>query len=186
MLGKYNVGSGARWNSVAVTKQNTGYSQSVAGLFTGDTYEVANFKGSSRKLIIEACADIEGDADTPWTIVLSIGLGKSVCDEYDPDAGSMAARTPEPTRAPVGATLFPTAADERDQNTQQEEPEPEDEEPEPEEQVDQGAQGEADADTTYGASHFWDYISSVYGRSRRQSRGFSPPPQQGGDAPAGV
>ena len=82
----FNSGTGEKANSVTITEKSSQGSELLSGLTAGNTFEIDDFNSSGKQLSIEVCQIEARDSTNPEIAVVSIGIGKTNCDEYQPPA----------------------------------------------------------------------------------------------------
>jgi hypothetical protein len=75
----FNVETGEMADKVTVTEDVAGGSRLRQGLSVGDTFSVANWKGTGQTLYVKVCSSSTGTSSTPDAMQLSIGLGSTLC-----------------------------------------------------------------------------------------------------------
>lgn len=75
----FHAGTGEKADTVTVAQSDKSGSNLLSGLSPGNRYEFANYQGSGKKLIVEACRTVTGDASSPDTMIISLGVGSSAC-----------------------------------------------------------------------------------------------------------
>jgi hypothetical protein len=77
----FHSGTGEKKDMVTVTQMT----DLRAGLKPGDMYELLDYRSSGEKLVVEACAAIAGNTSIPDTMMISIGMGHSICSDSSTD-----------------------------------------------------------------------------------------------------
>ena len=81
----FNVGTGAKANTVTITEDTIGWSTSRAGLAANEEWTVQNYTGTGRTLIVKACERIDATtSDGVDVMIVSIGLDMIYCPTLSP------------------------------------------------------------------------------------------------------
>jgi hypothetical protein len=106
-----NIDTEEKRNEVTVTEGLEGASESRAGLKVGNKFEVTNFQNSRRTLVVEVCESQTGSSNSPDAMVLSVGMGESICGQEQSQEVETAPPTHRATLAPTRPpTMVPTRA----------------------------------------------------------------------------
>jgi hypothetical protein len=108
----FNVHTEEKKDMVTVTEDAAGGSENRAGLSVGERYEVSNFQNSGKTLVVEVCEMMSGSNSSPDAMVVSVGMGGSMCGQQLSQAQqlSQGKPTPRPTHSPTRKpTVAPTS-----------------------------------------------------------------------------
>jgi len=99
----FNVGTGAKIDTVTITEDTIGWSTSRAGLAANEEWTVQNFTGTGRTLIVKACERIDATtSDGVDIMIVSIGLDMIFCPSPTPtESPTKAPFTTAPSQSPV-------------------------------------------------------------------------------------
>lgn len=92
-----NLETQEKGDLVTVTQDRDEIWWNVGGLDIGDNFTIDDFEGSGQTLTLEVCAKSSGGGTRADTVLLSIGLGQSLCQS------PTASPTPLPTELPTVA-----------------------------------------------------------------------------------
>jgi hypothetical protein len=92
----FHSGTGEKKDTVTITQMTNSGSELLAGLKPGERFEFLHYQGWERTLVVEACAEIVGNENSPDAMMISVGMGRSDCPEHSAE---------KETEAPVSAPL---------------------------------------------------------------------------------
>jgi hypothetical protein len=77
----FHSGSGEKKDTVIVAQMTKSGSELLAGLKPGERFEFLHYQGWGRTLVVEVCAEIAGNENSPDAMMISVGMGRSGCPE---------------------------------------------------------------------------------------------------------
>lgn len=103
----FNEDTGEKRDQVTITEDAGGGSDNRGGLSVGMSWKYEKFRDTEEELIVAVCDGQQGEDGYADTVLVSIGIGESLCETLSPSASPSRAPSTVPTARP---TIAPSLA----------------------------------------------------------------------------